>query len=295
VRVRARLNNARSDKTHYPARGQEMPAVYTNGPFYRLMTYRGDRPFQAADMVRVEHLLGQGGAPWARWMASEHWAALVNDDGWGLGVWNPDCGTFIGGFAGKPGNGGPSDDPTGYIAPTRDEILDHDIVHEYRYALILGSVKEIRGWVYAHGKREGPPAWTFEKDRQGWHYVNAADGGWPIRGELNVALEKDDPQLISPATFWRADAAPVVYVHAAFYTKQRTGQVFFAPFDDGGRMNWGKPVAFPITGDGEFRTYEVKLAGAAGYEGAMIGLRIDPVPAGASAERVRIKSVSFSR
>ena len=25
--------------------------------------------------------------PWANWLASENWAALLNDDGWGVGVW----------------------------------------------------------------------------------------------------------------------------------------------------------------------------------------------------------------
>lgn len=43
VRVRSQINNARADKTPYPARGQELPAVYTNGNYYRLFTYAGNR------------------------------------------------------------------------------------------------------------------------------------------------------------------------------------------------------------------------------------------------------------
>ncbi len=39
--VRSRLVNARSDKNQYLGRHQELPAVYTNRPCYRLMTYRG--------------------------------------------------------------------------------------------------------------------------------------------------------------------------------------------------------------------------------------------------------------
>jgi len=45
VKVRSRINNNRTDATQYSGRGQELPAVYTNGPWYRLFSYTGDRPF----------------------------------------------------------------------------------------------------------------------------------------------------------------------------------------------------------------------------------------------------------
>jgi len=50
--VRSRLNNARSDKTFHAARNQELPAVYTNGAYWRLMTYTGDKPFTGDKLVR---------------------------------------------------------------------------------------------------------------------------------------------------------------------------------------------------------------------------------------------------
>ena len=43
VKVRCRLNNQRDDKTQYPGRSQELPAVYTNGPWHKLMTYTDDK------------------------------------------------------------------------------------------------------------------------------------------------------------------------------------------------------------------------------------------------------------
>ena len=95
--VRCRFQNARSDKTQYPARCQELPAVYTNGPLYRLMTYRGDKPFTADALTELPPKF-----PWQRWLATENWAALVRSDNWGLGIWNPDAYAFSGGFAGKP-------------------------------------------------------------------------------------------------------------------------------------------------------------------------------------------------
>ena len=41
ARVDATLHNHRSDTTEYSARRQELPAVYTNGPYYRLFTTEG--------------------------------------------------------------------------------------------------------------------------------------------------------------------------------------------------------------------------------------------------------------
>ncbi|MGO9112103.1 MAG: hypothetical protein ACLP9L_22995, partial [Thermoguttaceae bacterium] len=116
VHARCRLVNHRPDHTQYPARHQEYPALYTNGPWYRLMTYTGDRPFTGGKLSRIEKRIGEPG-PWSGWMATESWAALVNDESFGLGIWIPDCCGFTGGFAGKPGKGGPFDAPTGYIAP----------------------------------------------------------------------------------------------------------------------------------------------------------------------------------
>jgi len=291
VRVRARLNNARSDKTQWPARTQEMPAVYTNGPFYRLMTYTGDEPFTGGELTRVEHFLTPRD-PWAHWFASENWAALVNDDGFGLGVWNPGCYHFSGGFAGRPGKGGPSDDPTGYIAPNRQEILDHDVVHDYQYTLILGDLKSIRAWVYDHAAKPAPPNYRFEHDRQGWYYANAHDAGWPIEGELNVGLEQGDPQLIGPPGFWRAEDAPTLYVTAAFKTSTPTAQVFWSKW---GEKRMGRPFDFKVVTDGQFHTYAVKLSESADYRGVITGLRLDPESVGAKGDWVKVKAIGFSK
>jgi len=146
VEVRCRFVNARSDKIQYPGRHQELPAVYTNGEYYRLMTYLGDKPFTGDKLARIPKKVGEG-FPWKYWLATENWAALVNDDDWGLGIYKPNNSLFIGGFAGREGVGGTHDNATGYIAPLHTEILDHNINYEYDYSLILGSLDEIR--VYA--------------------------------------------------------------------------------------------------------------------------------------------------
>ena len=85
VHARCRLVNDRPDHRQYPARRQECPALYTNGPWYRLMTYTGDRPFTGGELSRIEKRKGERG-PWSRWTATESWAALVDDHDFGLGI-----------------------------------------------------------------------------------------------------------------------------------------------------------------------------------------------------------------
>ena len=227
VHARCRLVNHRPDHTQYPARHQEFPALYTNGPWYRLMTYTGDRPFTGGELSRIGKRKGESG-PWSGWTATESWAALVNDHGFGLGIWIPQCCDFSGGFTSKPGKGGPHDDPTGYIAPATQEIIDWNIEHSYRYDLIVGDLPAIRKYVYDHARRPSPPSYSFERDRQGWSYVNAHDAGWPIQGELNVSLDQDDPQLHGPVGFWQAADAGTLVIRAASQTRHGDARVRLA-------------------------------------------------------------------
>jgi hypothetical protein len=290
--VRSRINNHRSDRAQYQGRGQELPAAYTNGPLYRLMTYTGDKPFTGQPLARIEKQPGEPG-PWCQWRATENWSALVRDDGWGLGLFHAGCYGWGGGFAGEPGKGGPRDNPTGYMAPNSIDILDHNIVHEYEYDLILGTLDEIRAWIYAHAPKPGLPDYRFEKDRQGWYYVNARDTGWPIQGELHIALEADDPQLIGPSGFWQASDAPKLYIRAAFATHQKQACIFWQTHADP-RCSEERTSKFEIIPDGEYRTYEVNLADSPHYRGVIAGLRFDPVPSGQPGDFVKLKSISFA-
>jgi len=293
ARVKCRLNNERGDATQYAARTQEMPAVYTNAPYYRLMTYTGSKPFggdKLTQIVRPEDHKG----PWVHWLATENWAAHVDERDWGLGVWHSGVYRFSGGFAGKPGRGGSTHPSAGYIAPHRQEVIDHNIRHEYEYVLVLGKLDDIRAHVVKHARRPAPPSYDFRADRQGWYYVNARDTGWPISGELKMLLEKDDPQMIAPATFFASEDAPKCRIEAAFSTREKIGQLFWTPFE---AVDFTEEcsVRFPIVGDGTFRVYEVDLSKSDKYQGTIVGLRFDPIPVGNTGDWMRIKSITFGK
>ncbi len=146
VRVHFRLTNHRSDTTAYPAMDQELPAAYTTDRFYRLVTYTGSSPYAWGALTEIPN----NGPPWAYFSATERWAALVDDNGWGMGVYNPNTDRFVGGFYGTPGPGDPAGSSCGYMAPLRTETITYNTVYDYEVYLILGWVDDIRAYVYQH-------------------------------------------------------------------------------------------------------------------------------------------------
>ncbi|MHB8636117.1 MAG: hypothetical protein ACYC96_06570 [Fimbriimonadaceae bacterium] len=292
VQVRNRLLNNRSDKTQYPARGQELPAIYTNAPWYRLMSYTGALPFTHAGLTQLTNNPPASTFPWVSFSATENWTALVDSAGWGIGIVEPGCQAMSGGFFGAPGIGGATSSPTGYIAPNFTEILDANIDYRFDYTLVLGFLSDIRRYAYDHVPRPKPPVWTFKHDRSHWYYSNAADTGWPIRGELNVNLEQNDPQLVGPAGFWEASKAKKLTITAAFKCHSPDAQVFWTRFGSPG-FSEVNSVWFKTVPDGRMRTYLVDLGSSETYRGVITGLRLDPEPAGAPGDSVRVRSISL--
>lgn len=286
--IHCRLNNHRKDKTQYPASNQELPAVYTIGKLHRLFTYDGQKPFTGAPLREVEN----SGPPWAAWTASENWAALIDDEGRGVGVVEPGVYAFIGGFHGKPGQGGPKDDPTGYIAPVRREILDHDITYEYRYALVLGTLEEIRAYAVAHRIKDTRPDFRFDHDRQHWIYANASDAGVPAKGGLTIRPGRTDPQMLGPEQWWDAASVPKLHIRATYRTGPGKAEVFWSVLGKKG-FAAERRVEFAIQPDGKPHTYEVDLSSSPQYQGTITGLRFDPIDSGRDGDEVMVEFISW--
>ncbi|MBQ8164463.1 MAG: hypothetical protein IJZ94_01415 [Clostridia bacterium] len=204
VKVRARLNNNRADKTQYKGRHQELPAVYTNGVWYKLVSYIGNEPCTGDAITEICNKENKRGWPWVGFKATEGWAALVDDDGYGLGVYNNDTCDWIGGFAAadvsQMGTGGEKDFPTGYISPLCCEIIDHNIVYDYDYVLIIGDVDSIRDYAVSRIKEERIKKYAFDKTRQHFSYVNITDAGYPPKGCLEFDFAPDKV-VIGPTQF----------------------------------------------------------------------------------------------
>lgn len=278
VRVRGRLNNARPETTWFGAAGQELPAVYTNGVYYRLMTYTGEQPFTGGAAERITKKV-EPGFPWKFWDATEHWAALVDEKDWGLGIVTPATTRYCGGFAGEEGSGGTLDAPTGYIAPLGKEELDHNIVYDFSYTLVLGDLARIRTVAKEEAQLTAPPVWTFSRDRQSWTYTQARDQGWPIEGFLKVRGLGEAPRMLSPVVFWRAEAASHLLMEVANSGEERSLRVCWRQH---GREDFSEAeaVGLKVASHADFREYRIPLAGNPGYEGGMLQLRIEVGGAG---------------
>ena len=305
IRMEARIINQRRDPTQYPARNQEMPALYTNGPWYRLVTATGDQPFTGVQPTTVVGKDDTKGWPWVTFHAPEHWAALVNAEDRGVGLFKADTCTMTGGFFGgdaAKGKGGPKDGQTGYLSPVAKRILDSNIDWTYQTHIIVGSLDEIRA--YARNQPRHGLAWRFRSDRLGWSYEHATDAGWPIDDELKISYQKSPRGLMqSDVIFWQAGDAPVLEIEAAFRfdTPDQTlrAEVVVQPFGPADRTDFPawepqdpsqkealatKRKEFPaaaaivmpldVRGDGTLRTYSLKLSENPNYRGGMKQLQL---------------------
>ena len=291
--VSNRLINARTDTTQqFGAFNQELPALYTVGRLYRLFSYGGNSPFTGDALTNLPP------APppnWVQWRATEGWAALVDTNDWGLGICHPGVMRFLGGFAGTPGSGGPADDPTGYIAPFAQEVLDTNIEYTYSYSLVLGTLQQIRDWAYAQ-PRQADCDYRFTCSRAHWYCVNTTDGGWPVTNALHMSLNSGDPQMWSPWCLFSATNVPKLYIRAAYHfanpTGRDVGQLFWET--NGSGFSEACSAKFAVTNDGLFHTYELDLGSSNSFQGAITQLRFDPAYNGESGDYADVAAISSS-
>lgn len=287
--VRNRLTSTRPDQGSHPPTPQELPALSTTGTAYRLFTYDGRAPYTGAPARRISAGAGHFDVPGATFAATEHWAALLGTGGRGIGLVFPGVTRFTGipGTSAGVEQGGMN----GYLAATTPEILDARVVYSYSYALVLGSLRQIRAYAVAH-RPDPRPSYRFRSDRRHWWYRNAVDEGSPIEGALRVRLGQDDPQLIGPEQWWAAKQARTLFVRGAWHTRQSEAEVSWSPpgsgFDNRRRM------AFSVLPDGRFHTTRIRLGNSRLYSGTITGLRLDPVAAREIGGFVDISCISFT-
>ena len=302
--MEATLVNDRKDKTQYQARHQEMPAVYTNGPWYKLISYLGDQPFTGEPTTIIVNKNNKRGWPWIHFYTPENWSALLDDNGYGIGVFQPDVMTFNGGFHPNDsfkGHGDVKDGQTGHLAPIGSQIIDHNIHFTYKTSLILGTIDEIRSYAKVNWQNYSNPEWYFHTSRNHWYYQGEIkDDGFPIKGGLNLQF-KQNALIIGPDTFWKASETSFLEIDGEFHTDNKTLDIIVeiqpvskSDFTDW--LNWSEGVfsveeerinkasEFPkkptitikqkIVADGIKRKYRINLNEIPKYDGAMKNVKI---------------------
>jgi hypothetical protein len=121
--------------------------VYPISSLKNLYSYFGKNPF-TNDAVSNPDVVFLSSGFWGRYLeVTENWMAFVDDNNWGMGVYNSKCTEFLAGMAGKPG-GETKEGSTSYIAPIKKEVLNKNSVYEYDYYIIIGTLNEIRKKIY---------------------------------------------------------------------------------------------------------------------------------------------------
>jgi hypothetical protein len=274
VKVHSRLVNNRDENIQYPAREQELPALYTNAPFHRLFTYSGEKPFtnDSLTVVKNHNDPNSRTITWTHWQATENWAATLNEADYGLGLWNGNVQGFQGGFYGDSTFvGNSTSKATAYIAPGHLEVLDHNITYDYNYSLIVGNLSQIREYVYHQSNVRNLPAFRFVNDRAHWYYENTTDEGWPIKGQLAISGDSH-AAMTSPAIFWKADSATTLLFTAAYIGGAKKSKLYWKPFNQ--NFDEAHSVEFSVIPDGKYHTYAIKLNNSPSYKGSMAGLKI---------------------
>jgi hypothetical protein len=291
VRVHCRLINQRSDHTQYSAVPQELPAAYGVGTLCRFFSYTGLAPFTGGALTQQPTTW-----PPIQWRATENWSAMVNDNNFGIGVHNPNAISTVGGDLNDAGplcTGGPTDNNFAYIAPSLLEMLDYNIVYEYDFNLIVGSLTDIRNWVYTHHS-DHRLDYHFGNNRQHW-FSTYGDAGVPS-GFLRENLNGPDPSLIGPNTAFAASAYPQIYFAARYVMTSPPAnphaELFWETNNDGG-FSEARKQSLPVIIDGRWHVYSFNVGSNPAWSGLISQLRLDPVQSGGAGDYVDIAGISY--
>ncbi|MBR4072823.1 MAG: hypothetical protein IKK24_02665, partial [Clostridia bacterium] len=271
-----------NNEKQYWAHAIESPAVYVNGNWFIAATYTGTRPFTRDDVFETTDLNGGSG-----YRATEHWMAYVTpNEKYGLGVYNPYTTHFALGFGGERGGADGNDDrsySSGYIGPLINEVLDYNITYDSYYALILGTVDEIRDTVYTlHGENSDDTHYDFtQNSRSGWHYgmdwgLSTVDKGYQNQVCLDFDLSDEGSTMYRQNIFFVPSEKQKLIIDAAFDSetapsKEFTADILFnvyAGVSGGEVKNVTANAVAVFKADGERRKYEISLADYYAYSSA---------------------------
>ncbi len=290
VHMRFRCANHRADRTVYRPCPQELPAVYTISKLSRLMSYTGGKPFVQEPLVRVTNDWRKPW-PWTQFTATEGWAALVDDNDWGLGVFKKDGGLFHGGVYGDERSDDPKHGSTAYLAPIQVEQFDHDIIYEHRTDFMVGNLSEIRA-CFNRMAAKAPPTWKFVSDRQHWVAVDAEEQSFPTAEGWRVRFGPGASRLESSVRCWRAESARFLDLEIASDGPPRSVRILWRRLDDD-KFDPRKSVLSGLAGGGKLAHYRVNLAASAEYRGLLTGLAIELAQPQSGVEIV-LKSATIS-
>ncbi|MGN6134922.1 MAG: hypothetical protein ACTHOU_10495 [Aureliella sp.] len=120
----------------HPAQHQELPAVFVAPELRWLVVYTGAAPWTGGPLDR-----SQPGWPNETRAMTEHWAAYVDNQDFGLGVYVPVADRLTCYRYGKTVD---APDACSYLAPLGEFAITSDFQWEYEVALSIGTAEQLR-------------------------------------------------------------------------------------------------------------------------------------------------------
>jgi len=278
VKVHARVEMFRKDKTQYEARQQEMPCLYMNGNFRNMYYYRGSQPFTNGGTDKFFADPPRQLVEFSDIYPTEPWMASLNDNGYGVGLYVPGNYDWKKGFFGGKISDGEFDPETSYIGTANFVLLDHNIVHEWDYQFVVGNLAEIRSHINAQPRLAPGPNFRFDNSRKGWYYHSAQDTGWPIAGKLDIKINNyTQDHIKSPFVSWPGRQVPKIVIRAAFKNNNTadpnaTMRMMWRRASDPAILSVpNRYVNFPVKNDGQFHNYTIDLSQNGNWTNQLIG------------------------
>ena len=129
-------------ETSHPVCAQELPAVFIEPQYSTLLVYDGDAPWTSAPVSK-----SVPGWPNESRRINENWAAYVNSDGVGVGVYVP-IASKITCYRFGSGEYRREDGACSYFAPVKEFAITPGMVFDYDVYLTIGTAQQIRDRVY---------------------------------------------------------------------------------------------------------------------------------------------------
>jgi hypothetical protein len=120
----------------HPVRHQELPAVFVDPALSTLVVYSGNAPWTGDALER-----SQPGWPNEQRAMTEHWAAYVDGNDYGLGVYVPVANRLT---CYRYGANAQAPDACSYFAPLGEFAITADFQWQYDVYLSIGSVAQLR-------------------------------------------------------------------------------------------------------------------------------------------------------
>ncbi len=284
VRIQSRVSNDSVDRSLWVP--QEVPAVYVTSDLENFKTYNGNSPFTGGAVSTVP--IGQiADSHVSVVRPTEYWAAWVDDNDFGVGVFSQDVQNFQTFRAGSQGVSSDFASQTNYLSPSPRFTVGPVMVDTSVSYLVLDTVSGIRSLAESKAVYPSVGQWEFDqfKNRERWGVVNASDVS-VANGNWSVSTSLGDPQLMGPQFQVPAqDYTRLEIRMSASNAPDTFGQVFWnrledAPFE----FIASRQQTFTLIPDGQMHTYVLDLSNRADWNGTITQLRLDPVGSGSGTD-----------